>query len=144
MLVRAEPEMIQKGYVLLESLVAMLLLTVGMLGVIGLQARTIAVNTQSQQRMQASLYASELVGLASADPVNAGCYAVLASPSADCSSYKASSLAAKWAEAALNGLPNSEVATSLAADGTFSVTLQWKRDQEATTHNYVLTTRVVE
>lgn len=134
----------QKGYTLMESLVAMVLLAAGMLGVIGLQARMIAVNTQSQHRMQASLYASELVGMATADAANVGCYAVLAAPPADCSSHKAASLAAKWAENTLNGLPNSEVVATVTPDGTFSVTLQWKRDQESTTHNYVLTTRIAE
>ena len=142
--VPVERDMKQQGYVLLEALVGMLLLAFGMMGIIGLQARVIATNTQSQQRMQASLYASELVGMATADPLNLGCYAVNASPSAACSSSKAQALASQWQDTVLSALPSGTVGTSVAADGTFSVTLQWKREQEDTMHNYVLTTRIAE
>lgn len=133
----------QHGYALLEGLVSLALLSFGVLGVIGLQASMLAHNTHSQMRIQASLLANELVGMATADAANAGCYVVNGDTAPACSSTKAARLAQEWEQRVRSVLPGNEPPTAaLDAGGNFTVTLLWKRQQEAATHNYVVVTRI--
>lgn len=135
----------QSGSTLLEALISLLVLSVGVLGIISIQANLLMTGQQAQSRMQASLLANRLIGLASADPANAGCYAVNVRPLPDCASPKAQALAAAWATDAQDALPNAAFTpptVSVSGAGILTVTLQWKRDQESLAHNYVSVSRV--
>jgi type IV pilus assembly protein PilV len=52
----------QRGVTLLEVLIAMLIFAVGVLGLVGLQARAVAHSAQAKYRADASLLANELIG----------------------------------------------------------------------------------
>jgi type IV pilus assembly protein PilV len=136
---------LQSGVSLLEALISLLVLSVGVLGIISIQANLLMAGQQAQSRMQASLLANRLIGLAAADPANAGCYAVNVTPMPTCASPKAQALAAVWAADALNALPNAArtpPVVNVDGAGVLTVTLQWKRDQESVTHNYITVSRV--
>jgi len=52
----------QSGIMLLEALIAILIFSVGILGIVGMQASTIKASRDAKYRADASLLANELVG----------------------------------------------------------------------------------
>lgn len=64
----------QRGVALIEVLVAILIFSIGVLGLIGLQSRAIAVSIDAEDRNRASLLANELITelwLSGEDGINA-------------------------------------------------------------------------
>jgi type IV pilus assembly protein PilV len=51
----------QQGFTLLEVLIAMVVLSIGLLGLAGLQANSLKNNTSAYQRSQASIFAYEML-----------------------------------------------------------------------------------
>jgi type IV pilus assembly protein PilV len=135
---------LQTGSAVIEGLTAITVFSIGILGLIGLQANVLEHNAQAQFRTEASYFAQEIIGLALADSANATCYT--ANPSAGpCSNAAAETVAGQWVErvqAVLPGATATPPRVTYAADGTFSVTIQWKRDSEDTWHNYVSITNI--
>lgn len=59
----------QRGVVLVEALIAILIFSLGILGVVGMQARSVQVMTEATFRAQAAQHASELLSeMWTADP----------------------------------------------------------------------------
>ena len=72
---RATPvQALQEGFVLLEALVAMLVFALGILGMVGLQARMTQEQTSAKLRSDAAYMASELVGTIWGDLLHADSY----------------------------------------------------------------------
>jgi type IV pilus assembly protein PilV len=133
----------QTGSAVIEGLTAITVFSVGILGLIGLQANVLEHNAQAQYRAEASYLAEEIIGLATADALNANCYTVPAAGA--CTNATAGQAAVDWATKVQSALPGAEAAppkVERAADGTFTVTIQWKRDNEDTSHNYVSVTNI--
>lgn len=61
----------QQGIVLLEALVAILIFSMGVLSLVGLQATMIKNSTNSKYRAEASFIAQQRIGLMWSDPGNA-------------------------------------------------------------------------
>lgn len=114
----------QRGAGLLEALIAMAVLSVGVLGIAQFQMGMLAQTTDSQARLTASALADELLTLMRVDTDNANCYTL--PQSGTCTSPAAQALAEEWAERAEAQLPGFVSATS-ARDGDFQllVTLRW-------------------
>ena len=114
-----------RGLGLLETLVAVVVLSLGLLGLVRFQLGLVAQSTEAQGRMQASQLADELRSTVLVDRANAGCY-VLPAPT-DCANTGASARAADWRTRALAGLRGDDAATSTLDAGTqrFTVTLRW-------------------
>ena len=64
----------QQGVVLLEALVAVLIFSMGVLALVGLQAAMIKGTSDSKFRAEASFIAQQRIGLMWADPTNALAY----------------------------------------------------------------------
>lgn len=60
---RRIPPRRQRGVALIEVLVAILIFSIGVLGLIGLQSRAIAVSMDTEDRNRASLLANELISM---------------------------------------------------------------------------------
>lgn len=60
---RLTPRRRQAGVALLEVLVSVLLFSLGLLGLIGLQARAISLSSDAEDRNRASLLANEVVAM---------------------------------------------------------------------------------
>ena len=134
----------QTGSAMIEGLTAVTIFSLGILGVIGLQASVLENNAQSQIRAEASYLAQEIIGVAMADAANAACY-TLNPASGVCTNPAAQAAAEDWQDRVLETLPASDLelpSVSLDADGTFTVTLQWKRQTDDTWNNYVSTTNI--
>ena len=64
----------QQGVVLLEALIAMLIFSMGVLALVGLQAAMIKNTSDSKYRAEASFIAQQRIGMIWADPANALTY----------------------------------------------------------------------
>jgi type IV pilus assembly protein PilV len=66
----------QRGFALVEALVAVALLAIGLLGMLGLQARSVSALEDSAMRTEATLAAESLLGIMATDQANLAAYAV--------------------------------------------------------------------
>lgn len=65
----------QRGIALIENMVAIVILSVGVLGTIGLQAKAISSLSDSRSRVEASIAAEKLIGIIWNNQANAASYA---------------------------------------------------------------------
>jgi len=125
------------GIALIEALVSVLLLSVGILGLIGLQANMAANLTDAKYRAEASFLADELLGQMWVDQTNLVNYSV---SSGSCThGYSA---CADWLGRIARQLPGGSA--DVALDGT-SVTIRviWQTPGVGTRHNYVRSANVL-
>jgi len=83
-----------RGFGLIDGLIALAILSFGLLGMTRLQARALAQATESQSRMTAGQYADELLSSALIDTLNRNCYTLPASGT--CGSVTAKAIADDW------------------------------------------------
>ena len=130
----------QRGFGLLEGLVAMAMLSIGLLGLARFQSGLIAQSTEAQGRMVAAQFADELLNTVLVDTPNAGCYSLPAAGA--CASAAATARAKDWRSRALAALPGDDEATSLLDAGSlrFTVTLRWTGKASTDRHQLAMTT----
>ena len=136
----------QSGGGLVEGLMSLVVLSVGILGLIGMQATLIQDNTESRVRMQAGFFATSVLGMAAANPENVGCFIVNSAQSVPCISPDAQAQATSWTDQVGSALPGSAtVPPSVAYDaasGQLTVTLRWQMRGDTTVHNFIAATQV--
>jgi type IV pilus assembly protein PilV len=71
---RRSPQSSQQGVVLLEAMIAILIFSMGVLAIVGLQAAMIKNTASSKFRTDASYIAQQRIGQMWADPTNAAAY----------------------------------------------------------------------
>ncbi len=133
----------QQGFALVEALISVVVLAVGVMGLLFFQGFLISSATVGNQRVEASLLAEELVSMASADPINAGCYAN--SGVTTCASAGARDYLSAWelrAKARLPGAAALPPTAVLANDRTYTVTLQWMQKDGGTIRNHRVATQI--
>lgn len=137
----------QQGSSLIEALIALLILSIAILGIIGLQANLLRIGSQAQYRLQASLLAQNIAGMISVDGANAGCYALVAESALPCpaGSVQGVEQVGLWREEVLATLPNAaEPSIAVAANRTATVTLSWKAPKDPATRNLVLVVQPIQ
>jgi type IV pilus assembly protein PilV len=144
-MMKAQTRKSQQGVMLLEALVAILIFSIGIVAVMGMQAASIAQVTQAKFRTDASYLANQIVGKMWVDLpnvpqyVNSG-YAGRAAWDATV----ANTLPSGTATITVNGLAYTAPGVTPAATGaTVTVTINWKLPDEANTHKYVTTTFMI-
>lgn len=90
----------QKGILLLEAMIAILLFSVGVLAVVGLQANAIKNVAQSKYRSDASFFADQILGQIWANRNNAASYAYAGGTPP--------TVAAAWVQQVRDTLPNAQ------------------------------------
>ena len=95
----------QKGMVLLEALIAVVIFSMGILALVGLQAAMVQNTTSSKVRADASYIAQQRIGLMWSNPANAATYVVANDPVAS--------------------LPNGVVTITQPVTGQFQVDVGW-------------------
>jgi type IV pilus assembly protein PilV len=65
----------QRGATLLEALIAVLIFSIGILAIVGMQAMAVRVTTDAKYRADASFLASQALGRVWSDPGNIASYA---------------------------------------------------------------------
>ncbi|MCP4128534.1 MAG: type IV pilus modification protein PilV [Gammaproteobacteria bacterium] len=142
----------QRGYSLMEVLVAMIILAVGLLGIAGLQALSVKNTHSAYLRSQATLLAYEIIDDIRANPSAMANYAIaigaaLPSLSTACIGVSASCTTAQlaaydisqWSSGITGLLPGGDASVVVSGDDV-TVTVQWV-DKEATAHD---ATRIVD
>ena len=105
----------QKGVVLLEALIAILIFSFGILAIAGLQGAMVKNTTQSGYRAEASYIAQQQLGLIGADPNNIANYVGTTNIP--------------------NRLPNGTIVIAQPVAGSVQVTITWQLPGELA-HNY--------
>lgn len=123
----------QRGFMLIEALVAILVLSIGVLGLVGLQASMIRAQTAASYRSTAAFLASEVRGALWADVPNVANY----DTSASCASL---ARCKAWTDKVAASLPNG-VGTIETASGIVTITVKWSLPNEET-HTYATSTAV--
>ncbi len=122
-----------RGYMLIEVLVSFVVFSVGVLALVGLQARMGRAQTAAKARADASYLANELVGVMWSDLGNLGSYA-------NCAAY---ARCLDWQNKVAQSLPagTGTVVSVDASTGAVSIRIQWKQSSDDT-HTYATTARV--
>ena len=122
----------QQGAILLEGLIAILLFSMGILAIVGLQAAAIKTVADSQYRLQASFLANRLVAQMWANTDDISSYVVPGGADADA-----------WVQEVNSSLPGTESnepkveITGNATDGyTVTISVNWQAPGETAPHNY--------
>lgn len=114
----------QQGVVLLESLIAILIFSMGILALVGLQAAMIKGTSDAKYRAEASFIAQQRLGMMWADPGNLANYVEAGT---DISAL----------------LPNgTRTVAPPGADGEVSVTVTWQQPGQADVHNFTTNARI--
>lgn len=149
----------QRGFTLIEGLVSILIFSIGVLALVGLQTTSIRQSTQSQYRGDASLLANELVGgmwaaegmainTASAALAHASFLAELQAQYAGASGSGGAQYMAWFARvsAALPGTAANQPSVVVnGATGQVTITISWKAPNEPAAepvHNFVTATQI--
>jgi type IV pilus assembly protein PilV len=127
----------QRGVVLLEALLATLILAIGLLGAIGLQAKAYSALSDASMRGEAAIASERLLGTMSNDWLNLADYALAANaaPSARLASWHAATLAA---------VPGATITITLTPTVDLSrtevlVTISWTRKAGAPVNTHRVT-----
>jgi len=118
----------ERGTTLIEVMVAIVIFSMGILGLLGVQARAFTTFTDSQNRMQAALLADRLLNQAWVDRANLGAYAY--------GGGAAPAVLRSWLAAVGQQLPSGAAVVTVAG-GTVQVTLTWQPPTRNITHQYV-------
>jgi type IV pilus assembly protein PilV len=135
----------QAGLGLIDALVAMVILSFGILAIAGFQVRLLSQGSDAGTRMQSSAYADELLSYASVDQPNKACYQIPAGQ-ANCAgpaSAAAAAYTAAWASRVASAVPGFLSASASLQDAgqRLTVSIRWTskadesdvRELEATT-----------
>jgi type IV pilus assembly protein PilV len=129
----------QRGATIFEILVSVLILSFGILALVGLQAKSLSAASDAKYRVEASNYADRIIGQMWADRNNLANYPTFAAPEA-----------AAWRTQVMNSLPGA-TAPTISVTGTIatgvlvSVTVNWAPPGlpvGAPPHNVVVQTRI--
>lgn len=122
----------QAGVALIEVLVSILLFSIGVLGLIGLQARAVSFSTDAEDRNRAALLANDIASAM-----------WLSKSTTGIDTSKGSTWEKRVSDPTQGGLPNGTVAVTAVAANSADIVLTWKAptrsDADASS---TLTTRV--
>lgn len=124
----------QRGVALLEALLAAVILAIGLLGTIGLQARAYAALSDAGMRAEAAIAADRLLGIMNTDQQNIEDYELAADE-------EPSARLAQWHAETLRQIPGAGVTVAVTAasagqPAAVDVTISWRRkaDTPVNTH----------
>ena len=139
----------EAGATLIESLVAILIFSFGLLGLIGLQAASIKNTAEAKYRADAAYLANQIIGEMWADnPANLASYAhnPVGAASAPTASASGNTKVTTWLgniNASLPGAASTKQQITVnAGTGLVTVTICWLPSQEATSSNFVTVAQI--
>lgn len=112
------------GFSLIESMISIVILSFGILGIARFQTGMLVQTTDAQSRLAASALAEDLLSMVRIDAANAPCYTVPAQGT--CASSFASGQANAWAKRASSSIPGIVGYSASMPDATrFLVQITW-------------------
>jgi type IV pilus assembly protein PilV len=125
----------QRGATLLEALLGILIFSIGILALVGMQALAIRHMSDAKYRSDASFYASEIVGQMWLNRSSLGSYEYAGGGSPPAA-------IANWVTSVQNGLPGITAAvnqpTIAVAGTTVTVTVYWQLPGATDRHNHMI------
>ena len=140
----------QQGSVLLEGLISILLFSVGILAIVGMQAAAIKNTSDAKYRADASYFANQIIGQMWADRSNLASYnnnAIAGTmPCNPAGTLSTAPNVTSWLGAVAASLPNAassvqQIAVN-PANNMVTVTVCWKPPQATMWHNFVATAQI--
>lgn len=130
----------QGGVALLEVMIAILIVSFGILGIIGLQANSIALTTDARYRVEASAFAERLIAEMWMNPLNLASYdyAGSGSPPAPLANWYSN---LTTGSSALPGADNYKPTIDIGADNLVTITIRWL-PPGGTLHNHVVVANI--
>ncbi len=130
-----------RGVGLFDALIALAILSFGLLAMTRFQGRVVTKVTEANARLTAVQLGDELLNTALVDVGNAACYTLPASGT--CASTAARARTTDWAARAGSALPGTVTARStLGVDGRLTVALEWRGQESRETRSLVAVTDV--
>ncbi len=132
-----------QGYILIDAMIAMVILVFGVLGLLNLQARLTIDNQLAQLRTQASFYGHTTVVCSWS-----GCsqrYLLCRSDSRRMRQWDSTNLYNQLAHFSQYTMPSANLnppTATLNADGTMTVTIFWRLNQETVFHRYIVRSQI--
>ena len=126
----------QSGVMLIEALIGILIFSIGILALIGMQATAMRNTTDARYRSEAAFLATQIIGQMWVDRANLASYANAGYPPRD-----------KWVSqvgATLPGIPTDAPAPSITvgANNEVTVTIQWRQPGETQTRRLEFVNRI--
>lgn len=133
----------RRGTSLIEVLIALVLVSVGLLGMVGLKLSGLRHTGHSNARAAAAIYATDILDRMRANPVRAlnGEYNIVISaapPVALAGSTAAQVDLAQWRRRIVEGLPGGTGSVAVQADRTVRVIVQWNERSDPSAGPVVL------
>lgn len=142
----------QRGSALLEALIAILIFSMGIIALMGLQAISIKNSVDAKYRADAAYLANQIIGQMWVDRANLDSYAHYPTVGTVCAPVGTASTLANataWLTQIAAALPGAtsakqqiSVTTPLANTRQVTVTICWQGPQETTPHNFVATAQI--
>lgn len=128
----------QAGVAMLETLISIIMLALGVLALIGLQASMNANATDAKYRAEATYLANQLVGQMWVDQMNLSRYAINGSACTDSSNAKCTA----WLATVADRLPGGGALVTI--DGkTVTIEVSWQTPGGGAAHKYQVVANVV-
>lgn len=141
---RKPPRQLQliRGIGLFDALIALAILSFGLLAMTRFQSRMIAQTTESMSRQTAGQFSAELLSTVLVDVNNAACYTLPLTSS--CTNAAAQARTADWATRVAAALPGpvTSTATLDAATGRMTVVIDWQGKESGETRRLETVTDV--
>ena len=128
----------QSGYFLVEALIALVIFSIGALGIVNLYGSLQVRGQDAQLRVLANAFANEVLNVMIADNINSTCYTI---PQGSCSSSVATTYMTTWSTNVSTTLPGSSTTPpviSIDSSNRVTITIQLQRHQDPFAHNLTL------
>lgn len=123
----------QRGVMLIEALVAVLVFIIGVLGIIGLQAKMVTNVSEAKYRSDAAYLADQIVGRMWVDQANLAQYGT--------SNAGAYANRDNWITTVANTLPAGVATITIGANNLVTVNVSWQAAGQEL-HRYTLSTQI--
>ena len=125
----------QNGIALLEALIAVVILAIGLLGTIGLQARSYSALADAGMRAEATMAADRLLGIMNNDVANLASYQVALGATAP-------SALAPWATETSAAIPGARYRVAVVPEALrtrVEIEIHWQRKRDDADHQHLVT-----
>ena len=130
-----------KGFTLIEVLVALVILSVGLLGLAGLQTTGIRNNHSANLRSQATIMAYDIADRIRANKDNVGAYAIAIDGDSDGGETIAESDMEEWLSNLSDRLPSGDGSIEINAE-IVTIQVQWIDSRNNDTTTFLMTTGI--
>jgi len=134
----SRPSRRQGGIALLEAMLAIVILGIGLLGTIGLQARAYSALSDASLRAEATLASEKLLGVMNADSNNVLSYGVIEGGAV-------TAAAQPWVDETQAAIPGAIIAVTVTPQQLrvqVDISIKWKRKAGGVTNQHLVTSYI--